>query len=145
MGAYYNQDAVSIAQVGANVTSFFLSGDQAVYDCYEVSAFNAAGYSGWSNWACKTSAPAAPSNAQVAWANADFAAWALTWQDNSGNETGFQIMGAYYNQDAVSIAQVGANVTSFFLVGDQAVYDCYEVSAFNAAGYSGWSNWACKP
>ena len=145
----YGSAGTFIDKVGANVKTYTVTGlDPNTNHCYVVSAFNSAGESAKSGQACATTQaavqpPAAPSNAQVAWANAA-EAWTLTWQDNSGNETGFQIMGAYYNQDAVSIAQVGANVTSFFLVGDQAVYDCYEVSAFNAAGYSGWSNWACK-
>jgi len=69
----------------------------------------------------------------------------LIWTDNSDNEAGFKI---YKSPTATGqmteIAQVGANVTTFSDPSG-ATDNCYQVSAFNAAGESAKSNVACVP
>ena len=144
----YGSGGTYIGQVGANTNAYTVGGlDPNTNHCYVVSAFNSSGESAKSDQACATTgqfAPSAPSNAQIVPVDAG-SGWMLTWQDNSNNEDGFQIAGDYYNQTPVNIQQTGANVASYVLPTDQAVYDCFDVSAFNSGGYSGWSNWACKP
>ena len=67
---------------------------------------------------------------------------ALTWTDNAGNETSFAIARAQGNRVAfVTLAQVGANVTTFTDTTIRAgkTYR-YRVQALNSAGASPWSN-----
>lgn len=66
----------------------------------------------------------------------------LAWTDNSSNETGFHIERSYPTASAFStIASVGAGVTSY---SDTSVLEgrtyYYRVRAYNADGYSGYSN-----
>ncbi len=62
----------------------------------------------------------------------------LDWNDNSGNETGFQIY------DEETFVTVEANTTSYVAEGlDPGSYHCYIIRAFNDYGSSDWSNWAC--
>lgn len=70
----------------------------------------------------------------------------LTWQDNSNNETGFEIqkcLGSGCSNFTV-LTNVGANVQTFTdtSVGE-AVTACYKVRAFNATAFSDFSNTAC--
>lgn len=65
----------------------------------------------------------------------------LTWQDNSDNEDGFEIERAVGSESFELIATVGADLEAFT---DEDVtpglpYD-YRVRAFNAFGYSGYTN-----
>jgi hypothetical protein len=69
----------------------------------------------------------------------------LTWQDNSTNESGFQIerkvgAGGSYAQ----IASVGVNINSYLNTGlvSGTTY-CYRVRAANSSEVSGYSNEAC--
>jgi uncharacterized protein YxeA len=74
-------------------------------------------------------------------------AWALqaqlSWTDNSNNESGFKV---YRSPDGtapfVQIGSTAANVASFS-DASAAAGNCYEVTAFNAAGESARSNRAC--
>lgn len=76
------------------------------------------------------SVPAAPSNLRVTpTANNTFL---LTWQDNSNNETGFEIT------DGISFRLAGANATADNWHVTPATYKCFRVRAYNAAGASAW-------
>jgi hypothetical protein len=69
----------------------------------------------------------------------------LTWTDNSSNEDGLTIERRTGTTGAFTqIATVGSNVTSYIDAGltDGTTY-CYRVTAFNAAGYSPYSNEGC--
>jgi transcriptional regulator CtsR len=65
----------------------------------------------------------------------------LTWQDNSGDETGFKIERKAGSGSYSQIATVGANVTSYSntLLSASTTY-YYRVRAYNAAGNSNYSN-----
>ncbi len=133
-----------IAAVGANVTSYSSTGLEASSQYfYRVRAYNTVGHSAYSNEANVTTLPdppAAPggltaatvSNTQIN----------LTWEDNSGNETGFKIerkLGSAVTY--TEIATVSANVTSYSSTGlaIDTAYN-YRVRAYNAGGNSGYSN-----
>ncbi len=65
----------------------------------------------------------------------------LTWQDNSGDETGFKIERKAGTGSYSQIATVGANVTSYSNTGLTASTTYYyRVRAYNAAGNSNYSN-----
>ncbi len=135
------------AQVGINVTSFIDSGLTAgTTYFYRVRGVNSFGNSGWSNIASATPSgtntgiPAAPSNLTTTVPS--MTQINLNWQDNSNNETGFQIFRS--TDGGVSFSQfatVAANVTSFSnnaLVTGQTYF--YRVRAFNDIGVSAFSN-----
>ena len=69
----------------------------------------------------------------------------LTWTDNSTNENGFAIERA--TGTTGTFAQVGTTAATLTAYSDSGLADattyCYRVRAFNAAGYSGYSNVAC--
>jgi hypothetical protein len=63
----------------------------------------------------------------------------LTWQDNANDETGF----ALFDGD-IFVANVTANTTSYIIDGLLSnSYHCYHIYAFNNAGDSTWTDWAC--
>jgi hypothetical protein len=70
----------------------------------------------------------------------------LTWVDNSTNEDGFQIeRKTGTNGTFTQVATVGANTTSY--VDSGAIIGtlyCYRVRAYDAEGYSEYSNEACS-
>jgi hypothetical protein len=89
--------------------------------------------------------PAAPSNltgAAVRIPGSNFLdAVTLTWADNSGNETGFQIQRSFSpNFTNANTYNVGANVTTFNQNVSRTFNYYYRVRAVNAAGNSAWSN-----
>ncbi len=106
---------------------------------YRVKAFNIYGQSGWSNEASDTTPdpnqpPAAPSDlavSQVVGLNA----LDLTWNDNSDNETGFEIE---RTTDSATFT-VGADVASYRDEGLTwgATYT-YRVRSYNGNGSSSW-------
>jgi len=67
----------------------------------------------------------------------------LTWNDNSSNEDGFKIERSIDGAAYAEIATVGADTSTYqdATVVDSQVY-VYRVRAFNAYGYSGYSNTA---
>lgn len=78
--------------------------------------------------------------------SASAAQMTLSWQDNSTNEAGFAIeraTGAGANITFAEIGRVGVNATGYVdtSVEVDTVYS-YRVRAYNAAGYSGYSNTA---
>ena len=135
-----------IATVGINVTNYSntgLTGNTNYY--YRVRAYNAAGNSNYSNTSSATTPPvlqppAAPSNL-AATAVPSYNQIDLTWQDNSGNETGFKIERSLNGMSFSQVASVGVNVTNYNDVGlaDNKRY-YYRVRAYNAAENSNYSN-----
>ncbi|HWS54795.1 MAG TPA: fibronectin type III domain-containing protein [Pyrinomonadaceae bacterium] len=135
-----------VGQTGAGATSFGDTGlAPSTSYTYRVSAFNAGGSSAPSNTASATTqgqtAPAAPSNLRVTSTAKN--AVGLAWNDNSNNETGFQLercAGATCTNFA-QIAQPAANATTFNNTGlaRRTTYR-YRIRAFNAGGSSAYSN-----
>lgn len=66
----------------------------------------------------------------------------MYWTDNSSDELGFEIemSNPFPPYDSPQRVTVGANVTSFAYVQPCNPYFSYRVRAFNAAGYSGFSD-----
>ena len=114
---------------------------------YRVRAFNAFGFSAWSNIAFAFTAiggsPAAPSNL-VATALSPTQI-SLTWTDNAIDETGFTVQRAT-NADftgATNITLNGVDIATYTNPGrtpNTTYY--YRVRAFNLTGPSAWSNTA---
>ncbi len=142
LGFMVKQDnATSYPDVPANVTTFTASGLSAgTRYCYQVAAYNSSGVSDWSNQACTTTQsnpPAAPTNVQVQPLDAN--RMRVTWQDNSGNEEGFQI-----GTDIGTVGTVGANSTQFVVTGlEPNTRYCYHVRSYNSSGTSAWTDYAC--
>jgi len=96
--------------------------------------------SSWSQWVSVTglTVPNAPSNISATALDANNIL--VQWNDNSDNENGFAI-----TDDGGSTWQyVGANTTSYTWGGFAAgSYVCFYVVAYNAAGYSAATPFAC--
>lgn len=110
---------------------------------YRVRAFNAAGFSLYSNETVTTTPDIPPSAPASLVARAVSQTHVrLTWLDTSTNETGFRVErkpgvnGAYS-----TIGEVGAGATAYddFTVAARSTY-YYRVQAYNAAGGSPYSN-----
>lgn len=136
-----------IATVGSNATSYTNSGlDWSKTYNYMVRAYNSGGDSADSNVASATTpalppAPTAPSSlAATAIAKTQIK---LSWTDNATNEGGFKIercTGATCTNFA-QIATVGSNVITYSNTGlKRATTYRYRVSAYNAGGFSVYSN-----
>lgn len=84
-------------------------------------------------------APLAPSELQVDRKQEIFE---LTWKDNSNNETGFRIERMDESTESYTeIAVVKSNVTMYADKGPvQGTTICYRIRAYNAVGYSAYSN-----
>ena len=114
---------------------------------YRVRAFNATGPSAWSNTAFATTLPLAPpaapsglSATAVSPSQID-----LTWTDNANNETGFTIQRSTSPAFAgvTTITQNVVNLVAYSNTGRaQNTTYYYRVRAFNADGFSTWSNTA---
>ncbi len=135
-----------VAVLAPNSTSFTDSGlTPGTAYTYEVRAINNAGASPWSNQATVTLAglapPAAPSNLAVSSFSA--AAVALTWTDNSNNETAFAVWRSAGGGAFGRIAALPPHSTSYTdtAVSAGTSYS-YEVRAINNVGASPWSNQA---
>jgi poly(hydroxyalkanoate) depolymerase family esterase len=138
---------VSVATLGANVTSFSNTGLAASTTYfYRVRASNGAGSSANSNEASATTQaassnpPAAPSNLTATATSSSQIN--LTWTDNASDETGYIVeRSATSGSGFTSIATLGANATSFSNTGLTASTTYfYRVRATNAAGSSANSN-----
>ena len=145
-----NAPWTQIATVAATTLTYSdtsLSGGTTRY--YRVNAVNCYDSANPSSNANATTAagvvPNAPSNVFVNLAFATNASLRVAWEDNSGNETGFEIdrriaddqqqqFGSWSN-----IATVGANTTSYTNTGltEASLYD-YRVRAVNATGNSAY-------
>ena len=132
-------NGVTSVNVAANTTSYSWGGLTAgSYMCVHILAYNSAGSSAWTPYACTTtpSIPAAPSNVSATATSAS--SILVKWSDNSNNETGFTI----YN--GVTSATVGANTTSYTWGGlASGTYMCFSLSAYNAAGSSAGTQYVC--
>jgi hypothetical protein len=136
-----------IATTKANATSYT---DAAVRPSttytYRVRAKNLAGYSAYSNTAAATvpAPPAAPSGLVATRSASGGSGVTLTWKDNSNNESGFSIERANYSPGAPGtyqeIGTVRAGVVTFTDPAGYPGYSSYRVRAFNAGGYSAYSN-----
>ena len=132
-----------LTTVGANVTTYAntgLAAETTYY--YRVCATNSTGQSAYSATAGATTlagAPAAPSGLTATAVSSSKIK--LAWQDNSSNETGFNIerasaAGGPYTK----IGSVGAGVKSYSDTGlPPAATRHYRVQSFNAAGGSAYS------
>ena len=138
-----------IATVAADVTDYSASGLTASTTYYfRVRAYNGVGNSGYSNTANATTqapaatAPTAPTTL-VATASSSNAI-ALSWSDNSNNETGFRVeRSTSATTGFAEIATVGAGVSSYSASGLTASTTYYfRVRAYNGVGNSGYSNTA---
>jgi hypothetical protein len=136
---------VEIASVGTGITTFSDTGlDPQMKYYYRVRSFNNLGYSGYSNTDNATtpaSPPSAPTNL-VAVAGNTIGSINLTWTDNSSDESQFNIERSLSaGGPFVLVATVGSNVTTYtnaFLAACTTYH--YRIRAYNAAGYSGYSN-----
>ena len=134
-----------IATAGANVTSYSntsLNPSTTYY--YRVCAYNSGGNSSYSNTASATTqsgatVPTAPSNLTATTVSSSQIN--LTWQDNSNNETGFEIWRCSLSVNWENIANVGTNVISFTDTGlSPSITYTYTICAYNASGRSNYSN-----
>ncbi|NIM10867.1 MAG: hypothetical protein GTO45_02655 [Candidatus Aminicenantes bacterium] len=131
-----------LTTIGADETSF---SDTNVVESttywYRVRAFNAAGYSGYSNVASATTPPcpgppAAPTELR---AKPDYEKVYLEWKDNSDNEDAFVIYRAKLSPTSIQslqpIAKVRPNTTSFTdTTVEPKTYYYYQVCAVNEYG-----------
>jgi len=79
----------------------------------------------------RTSVPAAPSNLTVTAVDPNDIR--LDWQDNSGNETGFEI------NNGVTSKSAAANSTSYTWGGlAPGTYMCFKIRSYDSAGDSAW-------
>lgn len=131
-----------ITYVGTDATSYTNTGlTQNTEYYYRVRAYNASGYSAYSNEeAAMTPTLNAPSNLTVTLLSSYQIG--LTWTDNSSDETSFYIerkTGASGTYSTVT--SVGVNVTTYT---DSSVLDnteyYYRVRAYNGNAYSAYSN-----
>ena len=136
----------ALASVDANATTYQNTGLTAnTKYYYRVRAKNSAGSSGWSNVAeATTQAPpvTVPSTPASLLASAVSSSQInLSWTDNSGNETGFDLERSSDGSTFNALASVDANATTYQNTGLTAnTKYYYRVRAKNSAGSSGWSN-----
>jgi hypothetical protein len=131
---------------GPNVTTYADTAAQpSTSYWYRVRAISGAGPSNWSNVASVTtpapppSLPAAPSGLSATAVSKSQIQ--LTWTDNAGNETGFAIERSTNGAKFTQVRTVGADVTTTLDTGLKARKTYwYRVRAWNAAGYSAYSN-----
>jgi hypothetical protein len=138
-GGTYSQ----IATVGAGVTSYNNTGLSAgTTYFYRVRAYNTAGNSSFSNEASATTSgtvPAAPTGLTASAISSSQIN--LTWTDNANNEVDYRVQRQIGSGSFDPIATLGANSTSYSDTGvDPATTYTYRVRAWNAAGFSAWSN-----
>ncbi len=134
-----------ITQVGAGVTTFNNTGLTASTTyVYRVRAFNAGGDSGYSNTASATtpaaaSIPNAPSNLRTTLIRNRRID--LAWNDNSNNETRFELERKTGSGSYSNIANPAANATTYSNTGlaRRTTYT-YRIRACNASGCSAYSN-----
>lgn len=107
---------------------------------YRVQGVNGAGKSSWSNTLVQTVAPPpAPSNLLASVLSR--IAVALSWLDNSTNETSFKIFYSLNKITWIRAAIVGSNVTGYTVTGLTAnTLYYFKVLASNGAGNSSYTN-----
>lgn len=142
---------VEIATVGSGVTTYQNTGltGSSTY-IYRVRAHNSAGYSGYTTNATATTLvalvpPAAPSNLKVVALNPTVIN--ITWQDNSNNETGFEIQREIVGlaNGWATVTTTAANAQGYSHTNLTETYLGYRVRAVNSAGQSAWTTVAYAP
>ncbi len=137
-GFQINNGVVTVT-VGANVTSYTWTGlANGTYMCFQVRAYNLAGASAYTPWACATTptVPIAPTG-QTATPDSGTSI-RVGWTDRSNNESGFEIW------NGVTSRYVAANATSYTWTGlANGTYMCFTIRAYNLAGPSAPTPWAC--
>jgi fibronectin type 3 domain-containing protein len=141
-------DFAEIASLAADSTAFSdtgLAADTTYY--YRVSAYSGAGTSGYSNdaWATTLSAPLlpplAPSN--LAAAAVSHTEVALSWSDNTSDETGYEVERRVGSLSWMSVASLAGDSTGYH---DQALSPSstysYRLRAIGDGGISSYSNTA---
>lgn len=83
--------------------------------------------------------PKAPSNLTATASSTDVR---LYWQDNSSNENGFEIQRKTSTSAFAQIATTTSNITSYLNTNLASSTYTYRVRAFNASGFSAYSNTA---
>ena len=134
-----------LASVTANITTYSDTGlSAATAYSYRVRAFNAGGSSVYSNTSGATTllfTPSSPSALKAIAVSSNRIN--LSWTDNAANETGFKIERSLDGVNFTVIATTAANVSTFADTRSTTYTQyTYRVSAYNAAGSSGYSNTA---
>jgi titin len=109
---------------------------------YRVRAFDAGGYSAYSNIAYASttgSVPNAPSNLT---ASASGTTVTLNWFDNSSNETAFELLRSTDGSTFLHLASTTASTTAYNDTGVAPGTYWYRVRAANSSGYSSTTNTA---
>ena len=129
-----------VASTSANVTSYFNTGLAANTYYYRVKAVNAGGSSAYATTsiALFPPAPNAPS-ALSAVATSSLTAAALSWTDNSTNETGFVVERSTDNVTFAAVATTSVNVRTYTDAGLATGIYYYRVKAVNAGGSSAYA------
>ena len=132
-----------VGQVGANVVTWTdVTVAPATAYRYQVRAFNVVGYSGYSNTANVTTPsnalPNAPSNVRISQTGNNYLN--VAWNDNSSNETGFQIQRSTTETGPwATITTTGVNTTSYRDNGlGRRTTWYYQVRSINGFGNSAW-------
>ncbi|MFN8474317.1 MAG: fibronectin type III domain-containing protein [Anaerolineae bacterium] len=143
---YEDGSSTSLATVGANVTTFTVTGvTPGTYHCYHVTAYNAQGESGPSGSDCAQTSltppvgvpPAAPTGMTAT--GISQSEIQVAWIDNSNDEQGFRI----YESNSL-VATVGADVTAYTVGGLAAGSShCYQVASYNSYGETVANGMAC--
>jgi hypothetical protein len=133
-----------IASTSANTVSYTDTGLTASTTYYyRVHAFNSGGYSAYTNTATTTTldtVPSAPSGLSAS-SSQTLPQIALSWTDNSSNETAFEVQRSTNGVNFSHIATTSVNATSFTNTGLNSLTTyTYKVRAYGSAGYSGFSN-----
>jgi hypothetical protein len=135
-------NGVTSQKVTANNTSYTWGGlAPNTYMCFRIRAYNSTGSSSWDPnvspyYVCTTTPdaglPAAPSTLAATPVNSD--SIRLTWADNSGNESGFEI------NNGVTSQYAAANSTGYTWPDLAAgTYMCFRIRAYNSTGSSSWA------
>jgi len=136
---------VTIATLSANTTSYSNSGlNSSTTYYYRIQAINSTGSSEWSNIAYAKTAvsgpPTAPSNLSASAKGCNTIL--LTWNDNSNNETSFELRRSSSMYGTYStIASIAANITTYNNTGltkGRKYY--YKIRARNSSANSSWSS-----
>jgi parallel beta-helix repeat protein len=135
---------IATVLLGTSYTDNALAGSTTY--AYRVSAIGLLNNSGYSNTATVTTpvAPTAPvSPSQLTATATSSTSIALTWIDNSDNETNFRLGRSTDGITFVQIATLSANTTGYIDTGltPNTTYT-YRVRSYNAVGNSFWANLA---
>lgn len=137
-----------IGTTGVDGWFHWLSWDYDLYfDCYQVIAYNSAGYSDWSNqvcWEATADPPATPTGLYIGYDSSQ-GSYFLGWQDNANNEEGYEAWAGTYQSGYIDtyLGDTGKDGWYYWLSSSEIEYDCYAVRAYNDGGYSEWSVATC--